>query len=131
MNITEEKFLEKLDLLLNKEELNEIESDVYEKLIGMLNNLGDEDFNKVKTLVDVLTNNDKSKAVELAKKSTESYINSIENNSINYITDVQQIEAYLNVINDQNLINRYKNMDVFLAKELLIDLNNVILEVSK
>lgn len=130
MSIATEKLLEKFNLL-NEEQLNktesEIKSEIKSRLIERLTQLNDEEFNKIEALIKVLANKDKHKALELAKKSIKNYINYIEKDDISYTIEIQIINSCLGIIDDENLINKYKDLDAFLAKELLTDLNNIIL----
>lgn len=107
------------------EQLDDIKSEEEKRLLEILYNLNDENFNKIEILVEVLAKNDKSRAVELAKKYTESYIESLKKNTLDYIADYSQIKAYLHVIDDYNLINKYQDINIDSASELLLDLNKI------
>lgn len=127
MSIVEEKLLEKLKLL-DEEQLNELENEIDNRLVKVLSQLDDEDFDKMEILIKTLAIKDKNKALDLAKESTMNCINCIENDDIYYIVEIQIIKACLYVINDKKLIDKYQNLDKNLVKELLIDLNDTVLE---
>jgi len=60
--------------------------------------------------------------LELLEGVTRDYLRNLEINSLHYAESNAEVNAYLRVLNNEELNNKYKYLDINNAKKLLIDI---------
>lgn len=68
----------------------------------------------------------KQEILKLLKTSLENYISQLENNSIYFSESKAEIQAFVKVLNDEELNIKFRNLNLDKAKKILAEFDTLI-----